>query len=155
MPDPSATYDAVISAGLELVDGDRGSLMLLDESLGALVIRSQQGLPEHIAHEARVTLGEGVAGWVAEHDQAVLLQGRASADGRFSPGENLPVQSSLSVPLRAHGEVLGVLNLGQVRGSHETALDESDKRLAQVFAQHASISVKYAALWELVQRRGH
>jgi GAF domain-containing protein len=122
--------------------------MLLDRGLGELVIRSQHGLPEEVAEQVRVTLGEGVAGWVAENGQAVLLQGRASADGRFSAGENRPVQSALSVPLSVHGRVVGVLNLGHQEGSEKAALDDSDKSLAQIFAQHATIAVEHAALWE-------
>lgn len=147
VPDPSGTYDAVVEAALALVSGDRGSLMLFDETVDAFVIRSQRGLPEGIEKEVRVRRGEGVAGWVAEHGQPVLLQGSASSDGRFS-GDNRPVRSSLSVPLQAHGAIVGVLNIGHTRGSEKAALDESDKSVAQIFAQHATIAVQHAVLWE-------
>ncbi|HVS13644.1 MAG TPA: GAF domain-containing protein [Thermoanaerobaculia bacterium] len=153
VPDPSTTYDAVVRAALELVHADRGSLMLVEDSLGALVIRSQQGLSPQVAEQARVTLGEGVAGWVAENDEAVLLQGRASSDGRFSATGNSPVRSALSVPMRAHGRVTGVLNIGHEQGSDKAALDEGDKSLAQIFAQHAAIAVEHARLWERLATR--
>lgn len=147
VPDPSGTYDAVVQASLALVGGDRGSLMLFDPSSDTLVIRSHRGLPEGIEKEVRVRRGEGVAGWVAAHGESVLLQGTASADGRFS-GQNRPVRSSLSVPLQAHGKVVGVLNIGHTQGSAKAALDASDKSVAQIFAQHATIAVQHAVLWE-------
>lgn len=148
VPDPNGTLDAVVEAALALVAGDRGSLMLFDEDGKFLVIRSQRGLPEGIQNEVRIRPGEGVAGWVVEHGESVLLQGNASSDGRFTGDDNRPVRSSLSVPLRAHGEIVGVLSLGHTQGSEKAALDESDKSVAQIFAQHAAVAVQHAVLWK-------
>jgi transcriptional regulator with GAF, ATPase, and Fis domain len=144
---PSHAYDSVVHAALELVGGDRGSLMLLDEKHEALIIRSQQGLGHAVAAGTRVMLGEGVAGWVVENRQPLLLVGRASEDSRFEHTEDRPVQSALCVPLQCHGEVIGVLNLACSDESGKSTFDEPDKNMAHIFAQHAAITASYARLW--------
>jgi transcriptional regulator with GAF, ATPase, and Fis domain len=149
--DPSFAFDSVVRAALELVGGDRGSLMLVDEENEALVIRSEQGLGKDVAG-MRVMLGEGVAGWVVRHELPILLVGRASEDGRFDRPQDRPVQSALCVPLKCHGTVIGVLNLACSDRSGKSTFDESDKNMAHIFAQHAAVTARYAQLWE---RRRH
>lgn len=148
---PSYAYDSVVRAALELVGGDRGSLMLIDDRREALVIRSVHGLGREVTAGTRVRLGEGVAGWVIQHEKPILLEGRASDDGRFEHPQDRPVQSALCVPLQCHGQVIGVLNLACSDQSRKSTFDESDKNMAHIFAQHAAVTASYSRLWE---RRG-
>jgi transcriptional regulator with GAF, ATPase, and Fis domain len=143
--DPSYAYASVVAAALELVGGDRGSLMLLDEARQALVIRSHRGLSEDVLDGTRVPLG-----WVVLNEQPILLVGKASDDRRFDRAENRPVRSALCVPLQCHREVIGVLNLACSTASPKTTFDESDKNLTHIFAQHAAVTVRFVQLWERV-----
>lgn len=146
--DPSKAYDAVIRAGLDLVSGDCGSLMLLDRERKQLVIRSEQGLGERIAEQTRQPLGAGVAGWVAANDESVLLNGKASQDGRFSEAGARTVVSALSIPLKFAGVVIGVLNLGCTKDCEKLELTETDRSLSHIFAQHASVTVELSRFRE-------
>ncbi len=58
---------------VELVGADNGSIMILDELRKELVIRTSIGLNEDIVVKTRVPLGEGIAGWVAEHQKPLLI----------------------------------------------------------------------------------
>jgi GAF domain-containing protein len=139
---PLLSYEAVIRAGLDLVGGDCGSLMLLDRKERQLVIRSEQGLGERIAEQTRQPLGAGVAGWVAAHDESVLLNGKASQDGRFADASSRAVVSALSIPLKFADQVIGVLNLGCTVQCGKQELTETDRSMGQIFAQHASVTVE-------------
>ena len=60
------TYDAVLNAALDLVGGDRGSLMLVDNPNQTLVFASAVGLEDTIIKGPALGIGEGIAGWVAK-----------------------------------------------------------------------------------------
>ena len=62
----------------------------------------------------RLTAGEGIAGWVAQHKSAVALTHHAFADPRFKHFTTLiedTFEALVSVPLVRGGEVIGVLNI--------------------------------------------
>src|SRR5450755_2874306 len=62
----------------------------------------------------RMKAGEGVTGWVAEHQSPVALSSKASADSRFKFFPALvedTYEAFLSVPLINKGKVIGVINV--------------------------------------------
>src|SRR3984885_6400590 len=74
----------------------------------------------------RMKIGEGVTGWVAEHQSPVALSSKASADSRFKFFPALvedTYEAFLSVPLINKGKVIGVINVHH-REQHEHAPDE-------------------------------
>ena len=146
--EPEDTFDAVLRAALELVEGDRGSLMLLDELDERLKIVSAQALPQVIVAQTRQKIGQGVSGWVAQSRKPLLLVGDANEDGRFEDPfeieEDLSV--SISVPLVLRDEVLGVLNLSLTSEASKDSLSDYELRMAAIFAQYAASAVENARL---------
>ena len=71
----------VIDAVCRELGADRGTLYLVDHANRELVSRAAR-LPE--LTEIRLRVGEGVAGWVAEHGDAVLVPD-AGSDPRHNP----------------------------------------------------------------------
>ena len=52
-------------------------------------------------------IGQGIAGWVAEHRQLVVLERNASRDSRFRSFAELPedhYEALLSIPVVSRGE---------------------------------------------------
>ena len=93
--------------GVELV-----SLMLIEKETEELVIKVARGLAERIVKTTRVKMGENVSGWVAERGEPLLVS-NIDEDPRFikRDGEKYYNRSLLSVPLRAEGKVIGVINV--------------------------------------------
>jgi K+-sensing histidine kinase KdpD len=135
--------DIILSSALELLGAEGGSIMLLDEpdELRALCVRG-----DHHAEGARVRLGEGIAGYVAQQREPLLISGPASKE-RFKNlvPKDPPVDSALSVPLVNREEVLGVLN---VHAGAERNFTEYDLRALGLFAEHAAVSIANARLYE-------
>jgi len=147
--EPEDTFDAVLRAGLELVGADRGSIMLLDELDERLKIVSAQGLSQTIVAQTRQKLGHGVAGWVAQQREPLLLAGPAKDDDRFEftyeiEGDDL--FSSISVPLHIRDEVLGVMNMSLTADASKEELSEYELRMATVFAHYAASAIENARL---------
>jgi len=135
-----------LRAALKLVGGNRGSIMLLDRRKEHLYIASALGLPEQIVRMTRQKVGEGVAGWVAETGEPILLNSDAHEDKRFISPTVLSgqVRCAMCVPLKLRNEVIGVMNLGATEGQCE--FTDRHMRLATIFGQHASVSVMNARL---------
>ena len=127
--------------------GDRGSIMLIDERSGELKIAHSEGLPAE-AIEVPIAIGEGIAGWVAENNEPVVLHGDVN-DPRFS-GNDPSIGSALSLPLAAEGKVLGVLNLVRKEGDR---FAEEDLRLATALADLASVALEKARLYGALKDR--
>ena len=71
-------------------------------------------------------LGEGVTGWVAQHQSPVALTSKAPDDARFKPIAGLvedTYQAFLSVPVVTRGKAIGVINVHH-RDPHEHSADE-------------------------------
>lgn len=131
----------------EALDADRGSVLMIDPEQKVLRIQAAEGLPP-AATRIPIPLGEGIAGWVAAHNEPVVLHGDV-ADPRFQ-GIDSSIESSLSLPLAVDTRVLGVLNVVRLSGQKFT---EDDLRLASSLADLASLAIEKARLYGALRER--
>src|ERR1700676_1159895 len=79
-----------------------------------LVLRASKNLHPEVVDRLKLRVGQGITGWVAEHQEPVAVAEKASLDPRFQFFHELPEDSYeafLSVPLMCRGRVVGVINL--------------------------------------------
>ena len=98
---------------------------LLESATGDFVLRASQ-VPHPRMGNLRMQLGEGVTGWVAQHQTPVALTSKAAGDSRFKPIAGLvedTYQAFLSVPVVTRGKAIGVINVHH-RDPHEHSADE-------------------------------
>lgn len=79
-----------------------------------LILRASRNPHSEEVDQLRISVGQGVTGWVAEHREPVAISEHASKDPRFSPFLSLPEDSfeaMLCVPVTCANRVVGVLNL--------------------------------------------
>ena len=131
----------------EEVGANRASVMLLNPETSRLAIRCSVGLPPE-AILTTIGLGEGIAGWVAEHNEPFILHGPVT-DDRFA-GVDPTIDSSLCLPLAVEDRVLGVLNLTRRPGDRFTV---EDLRLASCLADLASVALEKASLYASLRER--
>jgi two-component system, OmpR family, phosphate regulon sensor histidine kinase PhoR len=140
----------MVDTAVELMGAEQGSIMLLDDEGGSLVLVASSGLPAEVPIGHRVSVGESVAGRVLATGQALRLE-EVDADEyvNFVP-KSREIASSLVVPLRVHGRSLGVLSLAISDGS---PYHEDDLRVAQMFADQAAGLIYRARLHEQAEQR--
>jgi PAS domain S-box-containing protein len=139
---------------LETIDAPSGSILVLDEggrvTEGALAYGGK--VHDHTADQLADTFERGLAGWVVEHRQAVLLPSTRD-DKRWllkeneGPGES---RSAACVPLVARERVVGVLTLVHPQVGRFT---EDDLALLKAIADQAGIAVENARLFAGEQER--
>jgi serine phosphatase RsbU (regulator of sigma subunit)/putative methionine-R-sulfoxide reductase with GAF domain len=130
---------------------DTGSIMLLDPGAGVLRIVVAHGLSGGVVEETAVPVGEGIAGWVAEHRTPILIP-NAAHDPRFHlsvPRED--VRSAISVPLLTPNDMLGVVNVARTSG--ENPFTDQDLQLLGTLANQIAMAVGNARLFEDISRR--
>ncbi len=79
-----------------------------------LVLRASKNAHQDVVDRLKISLGEGVTGWVAARREVVAISERASEDPRFSLFVSLPedrFEAMLCVPILCANRVVGVLNV--------------------------------------------
>ncbi len=138
--------DRVLDQAMELLEAERGSIMLLEEDSGELVVRAARGLDGE--RDIRVPLGQGISGWVAESGEPLVLQD-AVADRRFQ-GTDPSVRSALAVPLRAGDRIIGVLNVSN--RTRTRRFNRRDLEHLLSFADMAAVAIENARLYRELKR---
>jgi signal transduction protein with GAF and PtsI domain len=81
-----------------------------------LVLRASRNSHGEVLGRLRLPLGQGITGWVAQHQRPVAVERKAFDDPRFRTFHQLPedrFEAFLSVPILSRGKVVGVINLQQ------------------------------------------
>lgn len=79
-----------------------------------LILRASKNPHNEEIDQLRISIGQGVTGWVAEHRETVAISERACEDSRFKAFVNLPedrFEAMLCAPVICASRVVGVLNL--------------------------------------------
>ncbi|MGE0491692.1 MAG: HD domain-containing phosphohydrolase [Vulcanimicrobiota bacterium] len=141
----------VLDQAISLLQAENGSLMLLDEVRSELKMLVAQGLDEQIVTTTRVTLGEGISGWVAQEGQARLLRKGIKDKDSTSSKPVSQMESAMCVPLKVKDRCLGVLNLSGRRDGGD--FSDEDLKILTVLASHAASAIDNAQLYEQVKRQ--
>lgn len=134
--------ELIVEMVAELMNVKKASLMMLDPAERELRIDCAIGLDEEILEHARVKLGEGIAGRVAQDNRSYLVQDIEN-DGRVNARNNdylYDSRSFLSVPISREGRVLGVINVANP--TTKERFDWNDCRLLEVFAARVAIALQ-------------
>ncbi|HOK53433.1 MAG TPA: GAF domain-containing protein [Armatimonadota bacterium] len=149
--DLNQLLDLALDQCLFAVGATVGSIMLLDEEAGTLTIKAAKGLPQEVVEIASTRVGEGIAGWVAEHGQPVLVHD-ARKDPRFRMYRYRDdITSAMSVPLKARGRVIGVLNANTVEKGRRFGPREVE--FLSTIANQVAMAIDNAQLYDRLSRR--
>jgi diguanylate cyclase (GGDEF)-like protein len=121
------------------------SLLLRDEETGDLTFEIAVSPAAPKLKGMKVASGEGIAGWVSEHGEALVIPD-VSRDERFSDqfdkASSFITQSVLCVPVRSKDHVLGVIEL--VNGPNEKIFKDADLQILLTIADYAAIAIENA-----------
>jgi nitrate/nitrite-specific signal transduction histidine kinase len=132
-------YDHV---GIALVEGDEAVYMV-----GAGTLWDD---PEFRFRPARLKVGEeGITGWVAATGEPMLVPD-VSQEEHYVWMRGSKTRSELAVPIKARGEVVGVLD---AQSEKLSAFDRTDLTVLQALAHQAAIAIQNARLFDAEQRR--
>ncbi len=141
--DLDEVLSSAVNLACDILKSDNASIALSDEK-GLLTFHAQHGVPPGFARRWRKRSSEGLSGVVFRTGQPYVAPD-LRADQHYV-GKGLAqgwLGALLVVPLKASDEVVGCLYVGQ-RSVRDFSPDEV--RLANVLAEHVSMSIEMAAL---------
>ncbi len=144
--DLDTLLDQVVELAIRETGADRASLML--EENGELHVVAARGLPRDIMRTARTRVGEGIAGWVAQHGEPLLLDKQVSMPPELEDAlRRAEIASAVCVPLIVKDRVIGVLNLTKLEGT-EQPFTSGDRDLISVLAGQVAVAIENARLFQ-------
>jgi sigma-B regulation protein RsbU (phosphoserine phosphatase) len=137
----------IMQKSQNVMSAEAASLMLVIEDTNELEFKVTLGPKAQEVKPFRLPIGKGIAGWVAQTGEAVLIPD-AYSDPRFDPSfdkrSGFKTNSMLCVPMIHQSKVVGVMTLlNKLDGK---PFNENDQNLFTIFASQAALSIENARL---------
>jgi two-component system, sensor histidine kinase SagS len=128
----------IVNVARNLLHFDHFAIRLLDERSGRLELVIGCNLPE--SFDSFVIKpgmeGYGISGYVAASGRSYVCE-EISQDALYLPGVE-GARSSLTVPLRLHDKVIGIMN---VESLQPAAFCEEDRQLGEIFGRYIALAI--------------
>ena len=126
-----------------LIRADLWTLLMLDDERQELFYAVAAGGNEALLSDLRVKVGEGIAGWVAEHGETLIVpsEGEAPALSIPHPAGAEKLRSAIAMPLRGRTRVQGVI---EILNPDPAQLTDYTIAFLHILADHAAIAIENA-----------
>ena len=149
---PREVLEIIMKEISELFKPRTWSLLLVDEEKNELYFEIAIGPNSEKLKKIRLKIGEGIAGWVAQHGEPVITN-NPYEDERFNRKVdeiiNFKTQSIIAVPLKSKGKILGVIEL--INELSDGKFTKDDLILLQTFSDFAAIAIENARYVEKIK----
>jgi diguanylate cyclase (GGDEF)-like protein len=141
--DPVKTYNSIVSNSKELLQSERASLMILDESASELILKAASGFVADPKSLPAVRVGEGISGEVIDTGKPVMVTDLRVAGRKAAPVERrYKTNSFISYPIMIGGRKVGVLNVTDKSGGG--VYDEVDLSLLEIIGPQVALALERA-----------
>lgn len=145
--EPAEIRRRAVEAAAALVDAERGSLLLVDQETRDLYFEVALGDTEGTLENVRLRRGQGIAGWVVENDEAVVIND-VQSDPRYQKGLDrrsaFVTRQMICVPVRSSHRLLGAL---QAMNSRSGQFTEDDCSLLSALAHQVAVAIENSDLY--------
>ncbi|MDR2418006.1 MAG: sigma 54-interacting transcriptional regulator [Treponema sp.] len=142
----------ILESATRLCEGDASSLLLIDKESSELFFELALGAKSAEVKHFTVKLGEGIAGWVVQHNQSLLVNDVEHDDRHFrSMAERIgyPVKTMMAVPLRIKDACIGVIEI--INKLDNRYFSKDDLEWVEIFANQAALAIVNAKTMEKVR----
>jgi HD-GYP domain-containing protein (c-di-GMP phosphodiesterase class II) len=146
--DTGEIRERAIEAAIKLLDAEAGSLILIDQDSGDMFFEVAIGDKGDKVKEIRLKKGEGIAGWVAEKGEAIIIHDVQSDQRFFKTADKRSTfitRDMVCVPVKTKDKVIGVL---EAINRENGIFDEEDKEALTSLANQVAIAIENANLYQ-------
>jgi len=139
----------IMDSAKRVVEAEASSLLLIDEVRENLYFHVALGDKGDEVKKFTLKIGEGIAGWVAQHSKPLLVPD-VQKDPRFfkdiSKKINYQTKSILCVPLKLKDKTIGVLEVINKKGGGSFITE--DQEILESFSDLAGVAIVNARLYQ-------
>ncbi len=149
--DIHAILEALMKQVERLIHPKAWSLLLVDNDTGDLVFEIAVSNVSEQLQGVRLECGQGIAGWVAQHGQPLLIPDVRKDErfaGHFDQQLSFTTRSIVCVPMRIKDRVIGVIEL--INSLEEPGFGEDDILFITAIADFAAIALENARNYERI-----
>lgn len=143
--DLNGLFTQILESATKLTAGEASSLLLVQPETQRLEFIVALGSKGEAVKSFSLPKGEGIAGWVAEHNTSIHVPD-VERDSRFyskiSQNVGYRTQNILAVPLRVKGNCVGVLEMLNKKGG--LTFTDEDMTWLELFANQAGLAIQNA-----------
>ena len=150
--DLNEVVELIVQESVKNLNVEQAAVMLLQHDEETDPFRTMARKAHSGTEVVPFRFGQQLTGWMLKHRKPLLIN-QLQEDERFKTvaPSDFPIRSLLSVPLRAKGQMVGLLNVFNKRGAE--GFTKEDQRLLSIIASQSSQIVENARLYEELQRR--
>lgn len=137
----------ILRLSLQEMQAQQGSILLLDRVQDKLEMLAAVGLPQEIVEKGYIPRKGSIAEWVIENDQPLILNSRAKTEEYHGIEDRRKIHSSMCLPLRARGTVIGTINMNRTVEDYGYFQD-SDLDTMMILASQAAQCIENSRLHE-------
>ena len=138
----------------EFIDAEASSIYELDEQKNELFIRIARGEKRDPVKGIRLKVGEGIAGWVVQTGQPIVIQDTITEErfsDKFDRLTGFQTQSMICVPLILRDRPIGALQV--LNKKAEAQFSQADLELLTSMAQQIIVAMENAKLYKRLERK--
>ncbi|MFP4483521.1 MAG: sigma 54-interacting transcriptional regulator [Spirochaetaceae bacterium] len=147
--DAQALLQRIVESAMRLTDSQASSLLLLHPENNRLYFEIALGSKGAEVKRFSLALGEGIAGWVAQHNRSLIVND-VETDQRFfadiSKQIGFPTHAILAVPMRIKDRCTGVLEM--INKNDGKPFNDADRHWLEIFANQGALAIQNARNFE-------
>jgi signal transduction histidine kinase len=138
----------------DFIDAEASSIYELDENDNELFVRIARGEKKVPAKKIRLKLGEGVAGWVVQSGQSIMVHD-VSKEKRFSDKYDritgFKTRSLICVPLTLRGKVIGAIQV--LNKKAREPFSDTDLEILTSMSNQIAVAMENAKLYHRLEEK--
>lgn len=146
----------ILESATRLTEGEASSLLLVDKDSSKLYFEIALGTKAEDVRKYSLNIGEGIAGWVAQHNTSLVINDVESDKRHFvdiSKKIDYPSRTMLAVPMRMKDECIGVIEMINKKDGKD--FNEDDLQWLEIFANQAALAIQNARSFEKAREEIH
>ncbi len=150
--DLNKLMEKIMDITKSVIAAEACSILLLDEETGELFFTVALGEKGAEVKEFRIKRGQGIAGWVLEHGEPLLIED-LKTDGRFYTGidkkTGFESKSMIAIPLFVQEQVVGVIEV--INKVNLGSFDEADLETLSTMTGQIAVAIDNARMTEALK----
>ncbi len=144
--DLNHVLEAVVDAAVKVTGAEEGSLLILDDESGELIMCAEKNFQDEFVRMFRLPVKDTIAGDVIRKGQPIII----NHDVPQKIVTKYLVRSIMYVPLRVGGKVIGVLGVDNRHSKEE--FNQEQLSLVSTLADYAAIAIENARLYQNTEK---